>query len=43
MTTHYNHLSKRAACGRASARTTADKSKVTCIACRRTVAYTSKK
>jgi len=36
MTIHYNHLSKRAACGRASARTTTDKSKVTCISCRRT-------
>ena len=42
MTTHYNTGYPRAACGRRTAKSTTIKSKVTCIACRRTVAYFKK-
>lgn len=41
-TIHFNCCYDRTSCGRHTDRKTADKSKVTCIACRRTPAYTSK-
>jgi hypothetical protein len=42
-TIHFNCCYNRVPCGRHTGRKTPDKSKVTCIACRRTVAYTTKK